>query len=396
MGRFGYRIYLIMALIVFMFVAVIPIKFSSVQAEENTNIKIHYIDVGQGDSTFIEFSDGKTMLIDGGEEDYGKRVVKYIKNLGYTKIDYMVATHSDSDHIGGLITVLKKMEVGVIYRPFTISVNSEYDFVDELYTQFLTNLNSYQVDTSDTYAEFLSLVYDETINDNLSTIKTISSAENLFSQDENNPYLIKFFMPRAEECYSTLRIDNCYTVNKHEDNNDSSAVIEIITESSKFLFMGDLTTEGESEFLDSISDRTMLASVSVLKVGHHGAKTSTSAELLNLINPKFAIVSVGEDNDYGHPASATLNRLSSAGAIIYRTDNMGTIIVEERGGILYFTNIETKSFFVKYPWVLYLIITVVIVGLVVMVLVYERIKKRKNVADEDYKLTKPVDKVDIK
>lgn len=381
MGKFGNRIYLTIFALLFAIISGVCAndKFITVSAETQADIKIHYIDVGQGDASFIEFGDGKTMLIDGGEADYGNRVVKYIKNLGHTKIDYMIATHSDSDHIGGLITVLKKLEVGTIYRPFTISINKHKEFQDELYQNFAQNLDKYQVETNELYAEFLSLAYTETVGGEVSNIKIVSSGENILSEDANNPYMVRFFMPRADEAFSTNRINNGFTVLKHEDNNDSSAVVEVITTHSKFLFMGDLTSVGETEMLSKLTgaDKTQLASVSVLKVGHHGAKTSTSKELLNLINPKFAVFSVGEDNEYGHPASSVVERLVTCGSIIYRTDESGTIIVEEIGGVLYFSNKETKSFFQENSWILYLVLGLLIVGIVVVTIVFTKLNSKK-------------------
>lgn len=374
-------IYIIALVFAFLFsVSQSPFKQDVAKAVSEADVKVHYIDVGQGDATFIELPDGKTMLIDGGTDEMGGRVVKYIKDLGYKKIDYLIATHSDSDHVGGLDKVLEKFEVAVIYRPFTISVSSKIKgFQDELYLKFGQEIRNYQTDAEYEYAEFLYHAYNETCDDVLSEIRVVSSSEQIVSTDENIPYMIKFFWPRAVQEFSTERIIKAHTSFSVVDNNNSSAVIELITTNHKYLFMGDLTSDGEGEMISQLSsgEMIMLANASVLKVGHHGSATSTSEDFLNIVRPKFAVISCGKNNDYGHPSQETLDILASFGAMVYRTDYLGTIIVGEENGILYFDNIETKTIFEKYSWAFYLVIGLVVVGIIATSIVYPRIKKRK-------------------
>ena len=177
-------IYIIILTFILLLSVFIP-TFNTVvdAAEQKVDFRIHFIDVGQGDSIFIELPDGKTMLIDGGLEKYGKTVVKYIKNLVYKKIDYMVATHADADHIGGLIKVLEKLEVGTIYRPFTISTNTNnINYTDELFTMFEKDLDKYSTNADEVYARFLKAVYTEKINGVPSTIKVCTNKEFLISE----------------------------------------------------------------------------------------------------------------------------------------------------------------------------------------------------------------------
>ena len=390
-------IYLILVcLILGIFLPCVNINKCEATSETNNKMIVHYIDVGQGDSTFIELPDGKTMLIDAGQEKAGKKVVKYIKSLGYEKIDYLIATHSDSDHIGGFKKVFEEFEVGVIYRPFTISVNVGIkDFQDEFYPKFNENINLYPAEASDEYAEFLYYAYKETFEGNLSEIRVASSKEVIYSTSAQNPYIIKFYWPEAVEWFSTSRVKTGYTSYKKEDNNDTSCIVELITDENKYLFCGDLTSSGEQEFLSKLSseEKIMLTSISILKVSHHGSGGSTSEEFLNLVHPKFAVISVGKGNEYNLPDQKCLERLAGAGAILYRTDNNGTIIVEEKGGILYFSNIKEESFWQKYDWLLYTLLGIIVVAITTISIVYPRLVRKGKIGYKDVeKSLKPVDK----
>lgn len=302
---------------------------------EESKLEIHFIDVGQGDSALIILPDGKVMLIDGGKEEYGKEVVEYLTSLNINTIDYMVATHSDSDHVGGLIDVLKNKDVKNIYRPFDLCRTiTNSGFVDELYARFSSRFPVNIIVDNPVYAEFLECVYNEKVEEQNATINVCSSAIQLASSDRS-PYIIKFFNPVAQEEFSTSRIQKGYTTKLTEDQNDTSAVIGLFTENHKYLFMADLGAEEEANFIARLTpfEREQLSSVSVLKVAHHGSKSSTSKEFLSLVKPSRSVISVGE-NDYGHPTEAVLTRLTDAGSIIYRTDEQGTIIFEEVNGFL--------------------------------------------------------------
>lgn len=397
MRKFGCRAYIILLVCCIAVLMGFPGRVQCVSQAQSVGTKVHFIDVGQGDAIFIELPDGKTMLIDGGEEKYGKRVCKYISSLGYSQIDYMVATHSDADHIGGLKTVLNKLEVKEIYRPFTISLGAFDGFVDELALKFSGELSTLSTENSPLYAEFLSLCYSEECEQNLAKIHIATDQETIISDFAENPYMIKFFMPKGVRPFSSGRVDLGYTVEAQEDNNDTSAVIELITATSKFLFMGDLTKSGEEKLIQNLQpgERSMLANVTILKVGHHGSKESSSQALINLVKPTYAIISVGEDNLYGHPSAEVINRLTSSGAVVYSTQNLGTIIAKEQGSAIVVTNIETKSFFEKHTWVIYLIIGVVAAAIMVVITIFGiKLSKKQAIAIE--KSGKPVDKNEIR
>lgn len=236
------------------------------------NLVVHYLDVGQGDATFIELPNKETMLIDAGEKQEGKTVVNYIKDLGYDTIDYVIGTHPHSDHIGGLEEVINTFNIKNIYMPKVVA-NSK------IYEDLLLS-----------------------IKNKGNTVKKTYVGVNLIESDELNA---SFLSPTKEE-YSNL--------------NNYSAVLKITYGNNTFLFMGDAEIEVEK-------DISSFASCDVLKVGHHGSDTSSSLDFIKSVNPKYAIISVGKDNKYGHPVESILKRYQENNTEIYRTDLNGTVKV---------------------------------------------------------------------
>lgn len=241
----------------------------------------HYIDVGQGDSEFIEFPDGKTMLIDAGTDKYGETVVDYVKNLGYSKIDYLVGTHPHADHIGGMADVVNAFEIGNIYMP-KVGTNTK------------------------TFENLL-----DTIQSKDMIINTAKAGMNIVSSDEND-YSADILAPIKDE---------------YDDLNNYSVVIKITYGDSKFLYMGDAEEEIEDELIGSGAD----VKADVIKIGHHGSNTSSSSDFVKSVGADYAVFSVGKDNDYGHPHSQTVKRWKNIGAEIYRTDEQGTIVISSNG-----------------------------------------------------------------
>ena len=241
-------------------------------------LKVHYINVGQGDSSFVELPNGETILIDAGIPSQGYVVTNYIKGLGYTDINYVVATHPHNDHIGGLPTVLESFKVGKFYMP-----NKEH--------------------TSNIFMTMLTAVQSN-------GCKAVYAKSGLSVIDEGN-LKVNFAAP-VSSGYSDL--------------NNYSAVLRISYNKSSFLFTGDAEDIVESELISS--GQTITADV--LKVGHHGSDYSSTAAFLSKVKPKYAIISVG-NNSYGHPTPEALTRLDDVGAKIYRTDEVGTIVVTTDG-----------------------------------------------------------------
>ena len=251
---------------------------NNIDIAENNLIKIHYIDVGQGDSIFIELPNNKTMLIDAGESSKGKIVSSYISNLGYYKIDYIVGTHPHTDHIGGLAHIINSFDIGNIYMPKAVS-------------------------TSKTYENLLNTISQKGLK-----ITTARAGVNIVSESNLN---INIVAPNRE----------------YSDLNNSSAVVKITYGNRKFLFMGDAETKSENDIISDVS-------ADVIKVGHHGSETSSGQSFVNKVNSKYAIIMVGTNNQYNHPYQIIINRWINSGAKVYRTDINGNIIVTSDGNIL--------------------------------------------------------------
>jgi competence protein ComEC len=249
-------------------------------AAKPKNMFVHFIDVGQGDSIYIKAPNGEDILIDGGNKD-GSDVVAYLKKQKVKDIEFMIATHPDADHIGGLDEVLKAFPVKNVYAPKVSH-------------------------TTQAYKDFLTAVKTKKL-----TIKTAKADVTLSIKDVT----AKFVGP--VKAYST------------SDTNDWSAVLKITYGKNSFLFTGDAETKAETDMIKAKKDLR----ADVLKVGHHGAKTSTSTAFLNAVKPKYAVISVGK-NSYGHPTKEVLNRLKAAKVTVYRTDQKGTIVFTSNGSKL--------------------------------------------------------------
>lgn len=254
-----------------------PISENSFNGEGN--LIVHYIDVGQGDATFIELPNKETILIDAGEKQEGKTVVNYINELGYDTIDYVIGTHPHSDHIGGLKEVVNTFNIENIYMPKVVA-------------------------NSKIYEDLLLAIKNKE-----NTVKKAYVNVNLIESDKLN---VSFLSPTKEE-YSNL--------------NNYSAVLKITYGNNIFLFMGDAELEVEKEI-------SSLVSCDVLKVGHHGSDTSSSLDFVKNANPKYAIISVGEGNSYGHPVESILKRYEENNTEVYRTDLYGTIKVTSDGNTI--------------------------------------------------------------
>lgn len=237
--------------------------------ESEDNLRVFYIDVGQADSILIE-NKGETILIDAGNNEDGKNVVEFIKSKGVTELNYVIGTHPHEDHIGGLDDVINNIEIDNIFLP-----------------QIQTTTKTYQ--------------------DVLEAIKNKDKKINSLKKGD------KFKIGDAEFEVMTESILNKSNLNL------SSNIIRMEFEGISFLFTGDAETENERTIKWIQTD--------ILKVGHHGSTTSTSQKFLNQIKPQYAIISVGENNDYNHPNKKIMQRLENIGAEIFRTDESGTIEV---------------------------------------------------------------------
>jgi len=246
--------------------------------DEQSNIQsiLHFIDVGQGDSTFIQFANGKNMLIDTGTDAAGETVVDYLKSLNVKTLDFVVATHPDVDHIGGMADVLKAFEVE-------------------------TFIDSGKSHTTKTYENMLTAIDNE-------------KAE--YIVPELGDYLVE--NAGLREYIQVVHINE-----KAETNNDASIVLKGSFCGTQYMLMGDATKHVEKQMIET--DDSLQSQI--LKIGHHGSYTSSSLEFLKVVKPESIILSYGEHNDYGHPHQVVLNNIAEVNANTYSTATEGTIVL---------------------------------------------------------------------
>ena len=250
----------------------------------DAKLQMHTIDVGQGDSILI-FQEDKVMLIDAGTRANGEKVVKYLKDLGITKIDVLIGTHSHDDHMGGMAEVIKNFEIGELYAPD----NSNDDI------------------TTVWYQEFLDAIIEKDIKWNFPKVE-----DEIILGDAR----AKILSPEKDY---------------YENANNYSIVLRVSYKTIDILLTGDAEEEIENVLVDS---KFELAS-EVYKVGHHGSDTSSSEEFMKKVNPKYSIISCKEGNTYKHPSKKVMQLLENLEINVYRTDKQGTIIMKTDG-----TNIE--------------------------------------------------------
>ncbi len=249
-------------------------------------LTVAYLDVGQGDSIFIETPNGKTMLIDAGEATSQRTVSEYIEKKGVAKIDVLIATHPHADHIGAMAYIVDHFAIGSVYMP--------------------------------------------TVESSSSTYKTLMKAIEKKGIEVN-----------VAKAGVDIPLDRDLTISVlaplgtgYANVNDFSAVVEITYNQTEFLFMGDASEVSEQQMLKANED----VDSDVLKVGHHGSQTSSSKDFLRAVSPEYAVISVGLHNTYGHPSAAALQRLKDVNARIYRTDQDGTVVMTSNGQTIFIVN----------------------------------------------------------
>ena len=257
---------------------------------KNNYLEIYFVDVGQGDCTLIKTPKEKSILVDGGDGnsekyDYGKKVVlPYLLDRKISKLDYIIISHFDSDHVGGIISIIKEIKVEkiVIGKQFVESEN---------------------------FKLFLEIAKEKNIQLQIVEVGDIIHIE--------KDLLFYVLWPTSEKI-----------VNENILNNNS-LVGKLVYKNFSMLFTGDIEEIAEKEILKKYENDQLNSTV--LKVAHHGSKTSSTMEFLENVNPKYALIGVGKNNNFGHPSNVTIENLNKIGTNIFRTDENGEITIKTDG-----------------------------------------------------------------
>lgn len=265
--------------------SIIEVDTDNAELEE---LQVHFIDVGQGDCTLIT-CDGEAMLIDAGDNNIGTAVQLYLQKRGIDSLDYVIGTHPDADHIGGMDVVMAKFDCEQIMLPNVSNDTATYrDVIDTMEYRGYKN-----------------------------TLPVVGSSYSL-----------------GDATFTIIAPNGNY-----DDTNNYSIGLRLVHGENSFLFIGDAEEEAETDILHN----GMEVTADVLKVAHHGSNSSTSKNFVDAVNPSYAVISCGEDNSYGHPTAQTLNTLRNAGVKVYRTDEQGSIVVTSDGQSISFNCVSSES-----------------------------------------------------
>jgi competence protein ComEC len=248
-------------------------------------LTITFLDVGQADCIFVQ-AGTKTLLIDAGTNDGSASLVSRLQQKGVHQIDVLIGTHPHEDHIGGMDTIIKNFAIGAIYLPDVTS-------------------------TTPSFEDVLTAISDKGLK---------ISIPRLFETLTLGQSTITFLAPNSSS---------------YDEINNYSIVTRLQFGNTSFLFSGDAQNHSEQEMLPGGFNLKS----DVLKIGHHGSFSSTSPAFLAAVSPRYAVIFVAKDNDYGHPHQETLQKLSAAGVQVYRTDLNGDIVFRSDGSGL---TIETQ------------------------------------------------------
>lgn len=240
---------------------------------------IHFIDVGQGDSTLFQTPQG-SVLVDCGEKEYGDDVVAYLNAQGITELEYFIITHPDSDHMGCAAYVLENIKV----KNFVMNGQ-------EKTTQF--------------FKKALEIVEEQ---EQAGTLKPIIAGPG--DDFTVGALRLNIFGPQPE-------------LVETDEWNEASLIIYATYGERAFLLTGDAETQGEADLLEYYKNQIKC---DIFSAGHHGSSTSNSKELLQAARPTYVVISCGEGNSYGHPHQEALDSFESVGAIVYRTDELGSVV----------------------------------------------------------------------
>lgn len=246
---------------------------------EHAQTEVHFIDVGQGDSTLV-ISQGEAMLIDSGDKDDSNKIEKYLEKQGVTEIKYLIATHPHADHIGEMSEIIDQFQVDKFIMP---KVKADMTPTTTIYEKMLKSIK----------AKGLKITQAKPMEFELGSCK------------------VELFTPQKD----------------YDDLNNYSTLVKITDGENSFLITGDCETNEEKDILSQGYD----VSAKVLKAGHHGSSTSSGVDFLNKVMPRYAVISCGKGNKYGHPHEETVTRLKKYASHLYITADEGTIVFSSDG-----------------------------------------------------------------
>ena len=282
------------------------------------DLTVYYLDVGQGDAAII-VCDGEAMIIDGGLPGQSDKIFTYVQDrLHIDHFIYMIATHPDNDHIGGLPAVFtavrnKKYPIEIIYSPVKEDESPRFGKLKEKADEYHVKIQIPHDGDKKYLGEATVLFYNCGHTKKTIVRSMVDTFKSFFHRDDD-----------PEE---------------KKENNAISLVVKIIYGETTFLFTGDIEKDTEQTLISSGFD----LKADVLKVAHHGSSSSSSYDFLTEISPKYAVISCGEGNSYGHPEQATLDELKGMDIELYRTDLQGTIICHSDGHTITFETEKTAK-----------------------------------------------------
>ena len=248
----------------------------TVNAETNGEMAVHFLDVGQGNAILVQ-SGGQNLLYDGGDQNHADEVVSYLQQQNVQTIDYMISSHYDEDHLGGLIPCLNTFEVSNVLGP-------DYVHTSNLFNTFMNTATA-------------------------------------------NAIIVQYPSVGDTFDFGTGSFTVLAPSGISQNSNDNSLVIKLENGSNSFIFTGDAEETSEQDMIST----GMNLDCDVLSIGHHGSASSTTWDFLEATSPSYAVISCGVNNQYNHPSAETMGRLSDMEIPVFRTDKQGTIIAVSDG-----------------------------------------------------------------
>lgn len=261
-------------------------------------LEVHFLDVGHGDSTLVVCG-GHAMMIDCGDDTQGTKLQNYLTKHGVERLDYLVLTHPDKDHIGGAPVIITKFPIGQVFQ-------SEYDKENRTAENLRQTLKYERIDA--------------------------------VTPEVGTEYQL------GEAWFTILA-----PIREYEESNNSSVALMLHFGDNTFLFTGDAEKEAESDMVENSGLPGLSLKADVYQAGHHGSGSSSRKKFLNAVSPEYTVISCDYQGDYGHPHAEVLNRLREAGIKVFRTDEQGTIVAVCDGNSITWNCAPSESWIAGEP-----------------------------------------------